>query len=1021
MLNKKIRNGFAAALLAMTTAAPAEDIDLFMGVAPPTSAELPNVLVFIDNTANWEQAFTAEMAALKASLEALEAGKFRVGFMFYTETGGANNNVDGAYVRAAVRSMTADYKSKYMNLVMSFDKRDDKASGGKLGLAMSEVNRYYAGMTAYAGTGKIKRDYTGNVISGLTYSNAVYALPGNALSSAAATVYNSPAASTCQKNFLIFLSNGKSNSNTSDEKTAKDHLAAVGGSTATIPLTPSGMQSEIADEWARYLASKTSAPVYTYVIDVVPTVPGQYSTDYRALLESIASQGKGKYFNVGSAGASDVGDKIADAFDYIFGEIQAVNGVFASASLPVSVNTQGTYLNQMFVGMFRPDETAAPRWAGNLKQYKFKATVEGSGYALDLVDADDALAINKSTGFITQCARSFWTPTEADEYWSFKAQGSCPDDPDGVSNTPDGDIVEKGGAGYVLRAKAPTARIVKTCTACGDGSDLESFSTSTATAALLGVSATEQPNLVNWIRGTDVQDENGNGNSTEMRPSVHADVVHSRPVAVDYGADTGVVVFYGANDGMLRAVSGNQAGTGAGGELWSFVAPEHYGRFKRIYDNAPKIVFPSDGGSDGKPYFFDGPVSAYQSDSDVWIYASQRRGGRMIYAFDVSDPAAPSLKWRRGCTTGLGDDSGCQSGFEGMGQTWPAPKAFKAAGYTVGSENLPLLIVGGGYDTCEDTDDGTTNNTCTAPKGNKVYVLDADEGTLLKTFTTLRSVVGDVTVVPNSSGLADYAYVADTGGNVYRIKIGTAAPDDWQMTRIASLGCDAAPCTVGGVTNRKFLFGPEVVVTPYYNAVLLGSGDREHPLQTHTVTTTVQNGFFMLKDKPDDEAWFDEEAAHCGGQSLLCVNSLTAFGNTETPPATAAFDETKGWYLKLSSSEQVVTSAVVLYGTVTFSTHMPTTPDLCGANLGTARVYNVSYLTATAASGDVPFEKVAGGGLPPSPVSGMVTVSNPTTGEPMTVPFIMGSSPDSPLEVDLKTGGAGAAGNKERVYWYIEQ
>ena len=39
----------------------------------------------------------------------------------------------------------------------------------------------------------------------------------------------------------------------------------------------------------------------------------------------------------------------------IFNEIQAVNSVFASASLPVSVNARGTYLNQVYMGMFRPD------------------------------------------------------------------------------------------------------------------------------------------------------------------------------------------------------------------------------------------------------------------------------------------------------------------------------------------------------------------------------------------------------------------------------------------------------------------------------------------------------------------------------------------------------------------------------------------------------------------------------------------------------------------------------------------
>ena len=42
----------------------------------------------------------------------------------------------------------------------------------------------------------------------------------------------------------------------------------------------------------------------------------------------------------------------------IFSEIQAVNSVFASVSLPVSVNTEGTFLNQVYIGMFRPDEKA---------------------------------------------------------------------------------------------------------------------------------------------------------------------------------------------------------------------------------------------------------------------------------------------------------------------------------------------------------------------------------------------------------------------------------------------------------------------------------------------------------------------------------------------------------------------------------------------------------------------------------------------------------------------------------------
>lgn len=481
-------------------------------------------------------------------------------------------------------------------------------------------------------------------------------------------------------------------------------------------------------------------------------------------------------------------------------------------------------------------------------------------------------------------------------------------------------------------------------------------------------------------------------------------------------------MFYGANDGMLHAINGNQTETGAGSELWSFIAPDQYGKLKRIYDNSLLITFPSVGDATAKPYFFDGPITAYKDSTHTWIYATQRRGGRMIYAFDVSTPASPSLLWRKGCTTGLGDDTGCMTGFEQIGQTWSAPKSLKAAGY--GSGDSPMLIVGGGYDTCEDTDNGTTNNSCTSPKGNRVYVLDASDGRLLKTFNTTRSVVGDVTVVPNSStGLAEYAYLSDTGGNVYRITFGTESPTNWAFTRIASLGCSTPSGCVGGASNRKFLFGPEVVVAPTFNAVLMGSGDREHPLNSNTATTSVNNAFFMLKDKPSDNTWLSSEQTTCGGD-FLCQDSLLEISNNGGNPSAADLDAKKGWYLTFSNKEQVVTSAVVVFGEVTFSTHIPTVPDAnaCTSSLGIAQVYNINYLDASpVGQAGSRYAQVSGGGLPPSPVSGMVTVTNPATGQPMTVPFIIGASPESPVEVKLKTSGSGVTGNKERVYWYIQK
>jgi len=1013
----------------MTSAA--EDIDLFNGVASSDPNNVPNVLIILDNTANWNNAFINEISALSTVLSDLPVGEIRVGLMMFSEAGSGNGNPAGGYVRAAVRLMDDTNKLNYQSLVNSLHKLNDKSDGGKLGLTMAEAYYYFAGADAYAGHNKVKRDYADNT-SGTVASNAVYALGGNALSSSSDTVYESPVNSGCQKNFIIYISNGPVQDNSSDTAAANAKLAAAGGSAAEITLSPSGSQSGAGDEWARFMATSSYPQIKTYTIDVNPSNTGQ-GPGFTALLKSMAKQGQGEYYAVDSS--TDNGTEIANALKSALSEIQALNSVFASASLPVSVNTQGTYLNQVFIGMFRPDANLKPRWMGNLKQYKFKASLTNNQINLNLVDADDVLAINTVSGFITPCARSFWTPSTAnmDTYWSFSPQGSCLTIANSnQSNTPDGAIVEKGAAGFMLRAINPLSRAVKTCDLanCTGLNNFDDANTS-ITQAMLGVAnSTERANLINWVRGKDIKDDNINGNTTEMRPSTHGDIVHSRPVAIDYGGSTGVVIFYGASDGMLHAINGNQSNSiGAytpGSEIWSFVAPEHYGRLKRIYDNSPAITFPSVGDATAKPYFFDGPITAYKDSSTVWVYATQRRGGRMIYAFDASSPTNPSLKWRQGCPN-LTDDTDCTSSdLISIGQTWSAAKILKSSGYVSGSTSLPMLIMGGGYDTCEDGQGGSDLNTCTSPKGNKIFVLDANSGVLLNTFSTDRSVVGDVTVVPNTiTGLAEYAYAADTGGNIYRITIGSAAPANWTSMKIASLGCGTTNCP-GGEANRKFLFAPEVVVTPNYNIILIGSGDREHPLLSHTTTISVNNAFFMIKDKPSDAAWWSLEASNCQSLALACITSLLAIDPDSTVlPTEEQLNAKKGWYMPFGTGdhekEQVVTSAVAVLGVVTFSTHIPI-PQKANScsNLGEAYVYNLGFMDGRLV-GTTRYVPITGGGLPPSPVSGMVTVQDPATGQDITLPFVIGASGVSSLEGSSPQPLVTPARYKSRAYWYLQQ
>jgi type IV pilus assembly protein PilY1 len=1048
MTNRFLKNWITAGLLAFSLSAGAEDIDLFM-VPTPDDADKPNVLIIVDNTANWNQAFANEMAALAETFAALPADQFRIGIMFSAETGSPNNSIAGGYVRAAVRLMSSANKITYKTLITSLDKQKDAGNGGQSSLVMAEAYRYLSGAVPYAGNNKVKTDYTGNTFGKNTpESRAVYALPGNALSAFGGLQYNAPVTG-CEKNFIIYISNGAAQDNASVIEQANSMLATaataetIANATAPIQISPTSSQDNASDEWARFM-KKSDLGVTTYTIDVDKVRTGQ-GPGWSALLQSMADVSNGKYFDVSSAGT---GDAIRDAMNSILSEIQAVNSVFAAVSLPVSVNTQGTYLNQVFVGMFRPDGTALPRWAGNLKQYKLGYASTGK---LALLDADDNDAISSGgTGFIAECARSFWTPTAVDSYWTFQPQGGCLTVLNSdISNYPDGNIVEKGAQAHKLRSTV--ARTVKTCSAAACTSLIAFNNTNVSQAALGAATPAERDDLVNWAFGLDVADpdgpdtgidgdENRNGTTlTEIRPSVHGDVVHSRPVAINFGTDAApeVVVFYGGNDGMLRAVNGNRDGglnigtKGPGMELWSFMAPEFYPYIKRIRDNKTPISYV--GMSEfispppkPKPYGFDGAVSAHEEGSSTWIYATMRRGGRAFYAFDVTNPASPSLKWRKGCpnnflTDGTVSDTGCTSGFEDMGQSWSAPKVMKAAGYAAGASGSekPLLIVGGGYDVCEDRDPAECSSST---KGDKIYVLDANTGALLKTFDTDRAVVADVFVIPDSAtGLAKFVYAADLGGNIYRISganddepFASTHPRDWTITKIASLGCDTPDsCT----SNRKFMFAPDVVEDNGKYVLMIGSGDREKPLRDYDAATGVSNYFFMVKDDPTDDDWLDSESDNCG-EDVICLESLYPVAGS-TSPTYATVDEKKGWYLALDEAEQVVTSAITIFGTVTFSTHQPAEvdPEACTSDLGVARVYNINYKNGGKLYGmEDRFQEVEGGGLSPSPVGGMVTLDS---GE--TVPFCIGCNPESALQGGDPPPAPMAFQPKSRVYWHIQQ
>jgi Tfp pilus tip-associated adhesin PilY1 len=490
--------------------------------------------------------------------------------------------------------------------------------------------------------------------------------------------------------------------------------------------------------------------------------------------------------------------------------------------------------------------------------------------------------------------------------------------------------------------------------------------------------------LVDYVRGVDnfTPEERINGNTTETRPSLHGDVVHSRALAVAQGGTKGTTLYYGANDGTFRAVNAAN-----GKERWAFIAPEFATRttggiqvFDRIRKNSPLIAysgFPADLSAQPKDYFFDGSTGFYQNAdaSKVWNYTTHRRVGRMLYAFDVSNPDAPSFKWQAGCPN-LNNDTGCTTNgstvMSSMAQTWATPMVAFVAGFASG--NTPVVVVGGGYDVCEDAN--SSSPTCAGAKGNKVYILDGDTGAVLASFDTDRSVAADVALVDiDYDGKQDYAYVADTGGSLYRIDfidgpISRVALDNtsWTIHKVAN--------TIG--SGRKFLHAPALLPIGGKVFVAIGSGDREKPLETqYPYATSVTNRFYV---------YLDDLAVT--SPPVTDLDSTTTQDNfsTATSCTTAGIvpnSTKKGWFMNLPGrGEQTVTSAVIAGGAVAFSTNraIPQAAGTCTTALGEARGYLVNLTNASGTIGsnglcDGSRSSVfVGGGLPPSPVLATVRI-----------------------------------------------
>ena len=636
--------------------------------------------------------------------------------------------------------------------------------------------------------------------------------------------------------------------------------------------------------------------------------------DAEVLLEKTAELGDGLYFT-----ATD-SDELTTALTNILANIEPSNDTLTSASVASNNFDRTQTLDYVYYAMFEPN--TGPRWQGNIKKYKIVEDVQEG--------VNEVAAVDESTGYFSDDVQSYW------------------------SISVDGNEVEQGGVAEMLRSKSD--RVVLSDIGINsalveltydDASSSDEFSSSTELATALDVDddETEITNMLEWINGKDVDDEDEDGITDEIREDVFGDPLHSKPVTVNYGGDS-IYLIVGTNYGVIHMFEDEGDSVD---ESWAFMPNEFLGNIKGLrnnYSTADKIY-----GVDGTftTHIVDNNGNGIVDDADtVWAFVGYRRGGSSYYALDITDPSDPLVMWRI---------DGGSSGFEELGQTWSQPKVIYSKLNISGDTAKPALVFGGGYDESKDNngvggedDIGRAIFMVDAETGNLLWSLSPEDGSGDTTYAGTDSIPSSIgTLDSDSDGFTDRIYAGDTGGNVWRIDMPSDDKDDFSVFKLASLGSETDESD-----DRRFFNEPSIVQTYItetidsgeaadggsnliieqqvaYDAILIGSGDRTDPLDTAT-----QDVFFMIKDDNITTMQFTESSVPAIPTSPILIGDL--YDYTDNPfeeNLTEAEKETlslavslkSGWFINLTETgEKTSAQATVLFNVVYYTTYVP--PEL---------------------------------------------------------------------------------------------
>ena len=719
-----------------------------------------------------------------------------------------------------------------------------------------------------------------------------------ALASEDPEVYQQPVWDACTKNYNVLLTDGQPTQDGDAPglvPTLPNFAAAMGRSTCTF-----NSEGDCLDDVSEYLSVEDIDPNTTGTQTVTTHTIG-FTVDLDILKDAAVNSG-GQYF---------LADDVETLTKTLLAIIANINDRSLSFSAPaVSVNTfnRTQNLNDLYLTMF--GAKAKAHWPGNLKKYRITNRV--------ITDVNGVSAVDPATGFFYDTAKSYWTAGGAD-----------------------GNDVRLGGAARQM----PDPAVRNLFTNNGGGADLTSAAnlvtpSNTGAFVLSDFGLTGTPGeptmdeIIRWARGEDLRNEDNNI-ATNVRYAM-GDPLHSQPAAIIYGgspATPDIVVFTATNDGYLHAINGN-----TGEELWSFIP-------KELLSNLTRLYF--DPNSKYKQYGLDGNVVPVVKDANrngiidgsdfVYLIFGMRRGGNSYYALDVTNKNAPRLMW--------------QANYPEMGESWSSPVVAKVNIGVAQNPDNAVVILGGGYDTSNDTDTysptpdgvGAGIHMLDLATGAELWRAGPDGGADLQLSTMTRSMPNEIRTIDFSGdGFADRMYASDMGGQIWRFDITNGQPPATLVAGgvIARIGAEGM-VSPGPADTRRFYTSPDVslfmdnVQDKRYIAVSIGSGYRAHPFDLKAV-----DHFFSFRD-PDvfnklTQAEYDSyniatigDLVEVAGQKQVVINPTD-----------------RGWKFILPPNQKVLSDSITFNNEVFFVAFSPDSnaAATCAAGKGTNFLYRVSVI-----------------------------------------------------------------------------